>query len=47
MHLGRDDLLAAKALAGHGSEWGCWTTPKTLIPGGRKSALEIDLESVC
>ncbi len=43
MHLGRDDLLAAKALAGHGSEWGCWTNPKALIPGGRNYALEIDL----
>lgn len=26
-YLGRDDLLAAQVLAGHGSEWGCWTTP--------------------
>lgn len=25
-YLGRDDLLVAKILAGHGSEWGCWTT---------------------
>jgi hypothetical protein len=25
--LGRDDLLAAQMLAGHGSEWGRWQTP--------------------
>ncbi len=32
-HLGRDDLLVAQFLLGHGQEWGCWQTPETLAPG--------------
>jgi hypothetical protein len=42
-HLGRDDLLAAQNLAGHGSEWGRWQTPKSIVPGLKKSYRDINL----
>jgi integrase len=42
-HLGREDLLAAKLLAGHGAEWGHWITPKSIMKGTRKLFLDIDL----
>ncbi len=42
-HLGRDDLLAAKILAGHGADWGCWTTPESMMNGSRNYLSNIDL----
>ena len=42
-HLGRDDLLVAKILAGHGSEWGFWTTPESMMKGSTISFRNINL----
>lgn len=42
-YLGRDDLLAVKMLAGHGSGWGRWTTPKSWMPGAQNYYVDIDL----
>jgi len=43
-HLGRNDLLAAKSLLGHGNKWGYWQTPVKLASNRmRKSERNIDL----
>ncbi len=42
-HLGRDDLLAAKTLAGHGAKWGHWTTPDLMMNGQITHICNIDL----
>ena len=42
-HLGRDDLLAAKTLAGHGAKWGRWTTPESMMNGQITHICDIDL----
>lgn len=42
-HLGRDDLLAAKTLAGHGAKWGHWTTPDSMMNGQITHICNIDL----
>ncbi|MCL4722925.1 MAG: hypothetical protein KJZ90_01495 [Rhodocyclaceae bacterium] len=39
--LGRDDLLAAKMLAGHGDTWGLWQTPRAY---GRLQKCEANLD---
>lgn len=41
--LGRDQLLVAKDLAGHGADWGCWTTPESLMNGGKRYLRVINL----
>lgn len=42
-HLGHDDLLAAKMLAGHGTDWGRWTTPESMMKGLKGYLCDIDL----
>lgn len=43
-NLGRDELLGAQTLLGHGPKWGYWQTPATLAPGLVKpSHRKIDL----
>lgn len=32
-YLSPAELLLAQTIAGHGDEWGCWKTPKTIFPG--------------
>lgn len=45
-HLGRQDLLTAQTLAGHGSAWGRWLTPETISPNRmRKHYRDINLSS--
>lgn len=42
-HLGQDALLAAKILAGHGAEWGRWTTSESMMKGKARHYCNINL----
>ena len=42
-YLDRDPLLAAKILAGHGTEWGHWTTPESIFNGIERRNFNINL----
>lgn len=42
-NLGRDDLLVAKILAGHGADWGHWTTPKSIMKSSARHYRNINL----
>jgi integrase len=45
-HMGRDELLAVKILAGHGDQRGYWSTPKSMMPSARGSVyLDIDFST--
>lgn len=46
-HLGRDDLLSAQSLLGHGELWGRWQTPKSLASGSLKRCVRVlDLDGL-
>lgn len=41
--LGRDELLVAQMLAGHGATWGYWKTPKAFAPTMTKAHANLNL----